>query len=324
MEADAALVNKKIQPVKKKNKKLNKIIRQRYLYLLMLPALIWVILFCYAPMYGLYMAFINYIPGGDSFYKSFFTSQFVGLEWISKFFSTGDFVRIMRNTLCTSILTLVVSFPAPIILAILINEVKNIHFKKTIQTVSYLPYFISWVIAANIFLTLLSSGGFVNQILIHFGIIDKSIMFFQNGKLFWLLIAISNTWKGMGYNSIIYLSAIASISMEIYESADIDGATRFQKIIYITLPALMPTIVILLILSVGGIISAGFEQQLLMQNNTILDYSDVIDTYAYRYGIQNGMYSYGAAVGFFKSIVSFILVVAVNKLSRKVNDQALF
>lgn len=324
MQVESAMVNKKMKIKKKRSRRLNKIIRQRYLYLLMLPALIWVILFCYAPMYGLYMAFVNYIPGGESFYTSFFTSKFVGFQWINNFFTNGDFARIMRNTLCTSILTLVVSFPAPIILAILINEVKNIYFKKTIQTVSYLPYFISWVIAANIFLTVLSSSGFVNQMLIHLGIIDKSIIFFQNGKLFWGIIASANTWKGMGFNSIIYLSAIASISQEVYESADMDGASRVQKIIYITLPALMPTIVILMILSVGGIINAGFEQQLLMQNDTILDYSDVIDTYTYRYGIRNGMYSYGAAVGLFKSIISFILLVSVNKFSKKLNDQSLF
>jgi putative aldouronate transport system permease protein len=323
MEVESTIVSNKTQKLKK-NKKLAKIIKQKYLYLLMLPALIWVILFCYAPMYGLYMAFINYVPGGDSFYTSFFTSKFVGLQWISTFFTTGDFIKIMRNTLATSALTLIVSFPAPIILAILINEVKNLYFKKTIQTVSYLPYFISWVIAANIFLTMLSSGGFVNQILIHLGIIKKSIMFFQSGKLFWGIIASANTWKSMGFNSIIYLSAIASINTEMYESADMDGATRFQKIKYITLPALKPTIVILMILAIGGIVNAGFEQQLLMQNNTILDYSDVIDTYTYRYGIQNGMYSYGAAVGLFKSIVSFILLVSVNKLSKKVNDQSLF
>ena len=261
---------------------------------------------------------------GDSFYTSFFSSKFVGFEWIKTFFTTGDFSKIMRNTLCTSILTLVMSFPAPIILAIMINEVKNVFFKKTIQTVSYLPYFISWVVAANIFLTLLSTGGFVNQILIHLGIIKSSIMFFQNGKSFWGIMASANTWKGMGFNSIMYLAAIASISPEIYESASIDGATRFQKIKYMTLPALKPTIVILLILAIGGIINAGFEQQLLMQNNTVLDYSDVIDTYTYRYGIQNGMYSYAAAVGLFKSIISFILLVSANKLSKKLNDQSLF
>ena len=322
MELESAIINDKA--VKKPNKKLNKIIRQKYLYLLMAPALIWVILFCYGPMYGLYMAFVNYVPGGDSFYTSFFSSKFVGLDWITKFFTTGDFVKVMRNTLATSILTLVVSFPAPIILAIMLNEVKNVFFKKTIQTVSYLPYFISWVVAANIFLTVLSSGGFVNQILIHLGIIKHSILFFQSGKLFWGVMASANTWKGMGFNSIMYLAAIASISPEIYESADIDGATRFQKIRHMTLPALKPTIVILLILAIGGIINAGFEQQLLMQNNTVLDYSDVIDTYTYRYGIQNGMYSYAAAVGLFKSVVSFILLVSANKLSKKLNDQSLF
>ena len=230
----------------------------------------------------------------------------------------------MRNTLCTSGLTLLFSFPMPIILAILLNEVRNTHVKKFVQTASYLPYFISWVIAANIFMTFLSSTGLLNDLLKKMGVIEESILFFQKGPYFWWIIAFANTWKSMGYNAIIYLSTISGIDQQLYEAADVDGATRVQKIWYITLPSIKGTISILLILAIGGILTTGFEQQLLMGNNSILDYSDVLDTYAYRYGLGKGMYSYGTAVGMFKAVVSFILVMTANKITSKLNDSALF
>nr|WP_308806592.1 ABC transporter permease subunit [Neobacillus niacini] len=312
--------------MEKKSKKLpliKRVIEQKYLLLMALPAIIWVFIFSYAPMYGLYMGFVDYKPGGP-FFSSFFTSEFVGFKWFSYFFESGDFFRIMRNTLATSFLSLIISFPAPLILAIAINEVNNRYFKKTVQTVSYLPHFISWVIVANIFLTLLSAEGLVNNILQGLHLIDEPILFFQEGKNFWGIIASANTWKDMGFNSIIYLAAIAGINPNMYEAAKVDGANRFQQILYVTLPALKPTIVILLILALGGILNAGFDQQYLMQNDMVLEYSDVIDTYTYRYGLQNGMFSYGAAVGFFKSIVAFILVVTANRVAKKIGDNSLF
>lgn len=297
--------------------------RQRYLFLMMLPALICVILFSYIPMTGLYISFVNYVPRGEGFYQDMMAADFVGLDWFKYFFST-DFAVIMRNTLCQSTLTLLFSFPAPILFAICLNEIKNNKLKKAAQTASYLPYFISWVIAANIFLTFLSGDGVVNDILQFFHFTDEDILFFQKGPYFWWIIAIANTWKVMGYNAIIYLAAISGIDQEQYEAAEVDGANRVQRIIHITLPAIRPTICILLILAVGGILNTGFEQQLLMQNDSILNYSDVLDTYAYRYGMKNGMYSYGTAVGLFKSIVSFILVLSANGITKKLNDSALF
>ena len=180
-----------------------------------------------------------------------------------------------------------------------------------------MSYFISWVVVANIFITLLSQDGVINAICLKLHLIDEPIQYFQNGKYFWWIIAIANTWKGMGYNSIIYLSAISGIDAAIYEAAEVDGAGRLQKIWYITLPCLKDTIVIMLILAVGGILNAGFEQQLLMQNNQIMDYALVIDLYSYKFGIQQSMYSYGAAVGLFKSVISFVLLVIVNNISRK-------
>ena len=265
------------------------------------------------------MSFINYTPQGSGYFADMANSQFVGLDWFKYFFST-DFTKIMRNTLATSLLTLLFSFPLPIILALCLNEVRNQKAKKFVQTASYIPYFISWVIAANIFLTFLSSDGVINNLLKFFGLTDESILFFQKGPYFWWIIAIANAWKVLGYNAIIYMAAISGISQDMYEAADVDGATRMQKILHITLPALKPTIMILLILAIGGVLNTGYEQQLLMSNDAILNYSDVLDTYAYRYGLKNGMYSYGTAVGFFKSAVSFILVISANALSKKFSD----
>jgi len=230
----------------------------------------------------------------------------------------------MRNTLAQSLLSLAIGFPAPIILALMINEVRNGLFKRTVQTMSYLPHFISWVIAANVIVTLLASQGAINQALTALHLVKEPIQFLQNGHMFWWIIAFANTWKDMGFNAIIYLAAMAGINPELYEAARVDGANRWRQMWNVTLPALRPTIVILSILAVGNVLNAGFDQQYLLQNTTVLKYSDVIDTYTYRYGLQNGMFSYGAAVGLFKSAVAFVLVVLVNAWSRKVNQQSLY
>lgn len=308
---------------KKKKPLMSRLKDQKYLFLLMLPAVVWVLVICYAPMSGLYMAFTNYKPTQNGYFADLLGAKFVGFQWFEYFFNK-DFGMIMRNTLATSVLTLLFSFPAPIILAVMLNELKNVRLKKFIQTASYLPYFISWVIAANIFLTFLSGGGLVNDILMKLGLTNEPILFFQNGPYFWWIIAFANTWKVIGYNAIIYLSAISGIDEQLYEAASIDGASRVKRIWHITLPTIRPTIATLLILAIGGILSTGFEQQLLMGNNAILNYSDVLDTYSYRYGLAKGMYSYGTAVGLFKSVVSFILVLSANKITAKLNDSALF
>ena len=307
-------------PVPKKPLK-TRLWNQRYLFLLMVPGVIWVLVICYAPMTGLYMAFTNYRPSQNGYFYDLLNAPFVGWQWFDYFMKRG-FKMIMRNTLATSLLTLMFSFPAPILLAVLLNEVRQIRVKKFIQTASYLPYFISWVIASNIFLTFLGGGGIINDIRAAMGL-DR-ILFFQKGPYFWWIIAFANTWKTVGYNAIIYLSAISGIDQQLYEAAEVDGANRVQRIWHITLPTIRPTISILLILAVGGILSTGFEQQLLMGNDAILDYSDVLDTYAYRFGLVRGMYSYGTAVGLFKSAVSFILVITANKITAKLNDSALF
>ncbi len=291
-------------------------------YLMMLPAIVWALVFCYSPMYGLYMSFINYKPV-PNFFTSFFKQEFVGLTWFKYFFETGDFARILRNTLATSVITLLISFPAPIFLALVLSECRLPRFKKLVQTMSYLPHFISWVICSNIFLTMLASSGVVNEAMQSLGLIQSPILFFQNGQLFWFVLGITTTWKEMGYSSIIYLAAITSVNDELHEAAGIDGAGRLQRIFYITLPCIMPTVAVMLVLSIGGLLNAGFEKQLLMGNPTILEYSDVIDTYAYRYGFGSGMYSYGAAVGFFKTVVNFALLMIANTFAGKIRGRTL-
>jgi putative aldouronate transport system permease protein len=297
--------------------------KQRYLYLLMLPAIICVILFNYAPLTGLWMAVTNFTPTANGYYNDLFGAPWAGFEWF-QYFIQNDFSRVMKNTLGISLLSLLFSFPAPIILAVLINEVKMKWLKKGIQTASYLPYFVSWVIAANMILTMLSGGGVINGLLMQLGIIDKPILFFTEGKYFWWILAFLKTWKLMGYNAIIFLAGISGISQDQYEAAEIDGCRRWQKIFSITLPSIKPTIIVMGILAVGSVLDAGFEQIILLENPALYEVSDVLDTYSYRYGIGNGMYSYATAVGLFRSVITFVLVLAANTVARKTNDAALF
>ncbi|WP_309119993.1 ABC transporter permease subunit [Paenibacillus sp.] len=323
MERAATIPPQRTKTERRRNWK-TVVIEQRYLLLMLLPALLWAIFFCYLPMAGLYMAFVNYQPSLGGFWTKLFQSEFVGLDWFRYFFQNGDFYKIMRNTIASTMLTLVISFPVPILIAIALNEVRGALFKKTVQTVSYLPHFISWVIAANIIVTMLSSGGIVNDILKWLNLTDTSILFLQEGRYFWWIVALGNTWKEMGYNSIIFLAAISSINLELFEAAKVDGADRFQQIRYITLPHLKPTIVILLILALGGVLNAGFDQHYLLGNGLNQDFSDVLSTYSFRYGLQNSMFSYASAVGLFNSVVAFLMVVLVNYASKKLNDQSLF
>ncbi|WP_081667185.1 ABC transporter permease [Paenibacillus pinihumi] len=291
---------------------------------MLVPAFLWSVLFAYGPMVGLYMAFIDYQPTLGKFWSSFFGGKFVGLQWFNLFFAGDEFFLIMRNTLVSSVLSIAIGFVVPIVIAMALNEVRYMAFKRVVQTVSYMPYFISWVIAANIFVTLLSADGLVNELLKLLGLTRDSILFMQEGRYFWGIVAGANTWKDMGYNSIIYLAAIASINPELYEAARVDGAGRVKQAAYITLPMLKPTIVILLILAVGNLLNTGFDQYYLLGNSLNRDYSDVLDTYAFRYGLQNGMFSYASAVGLFKSIVAFLLVLGVNSLARRMKSNSLF
>lgn len=307
-----------------KHETIKKMVQQKYFYLMMLPGLICVILFYYLPMAGLYMGFVDLKIRLGEFWSSLFQSEFVGLQWFQYFISGRDFAIVMRNTLVSSVLSLIFGFIAPILLAVVLNECRNLTVKKWVQTASYIPYFVSWVIAANIIVTMLSMSGMLNQLLIFLGLIDRGIPFLLDGKNFWLIVSLSNTWKEMGYNAIIYLAAIAAIDTGLYEAAQVDGAGRLRQIWHITLPGLRATAVILLILSIGKLMGTGFDQFFLLGNNMTLEYSDVLDTYAFRYGIQQGLFSYATAVGLFKGIVSFVLVFMANGIAKKAEMSHLF
>lgn len=289
--------------------------KERELWLISIPMIIWVGIFAYYPMYGILMAFVNYVPG-----KEIFECQWVGFNWFKEFLTSPDFGIIMRNTLAISGLGILFGFPAPIILAILFNELKGKYFKKTVQTISYLPHFISWVVTASLIYSFLGSDGVVNDLLGKMGLIESSIPFLGDGKYFWGMITSANIWKGVGWSTIIYLSAIAGIDNELYQAGAVDGLGRFGMIWHITLPGIRPTIVLLWILGIGGILNAGFEQQLLLGNPQTREYWDVIDTFAYRFGVKLGRYSFGTAVGLMKSFIGLMLVLFTNKLSKKLFD----
>ena len=303
---------------------LQKLRRQRLLFLLLLPGFLCVLVFNYGPMAGLYMAFVDYRMTLGHFWSSLFRSPFVGFRWFGYFFAGYDFALVLRNTLVSSAMTLVVGFIVPILIALALNEAKHSTFKRVVQTVSYMPYFISWVIAANMIVTLLSADGLINEVLRALGLIDRSILFIQDGRWFWGIIAASNTWKNMGYQSVIYLAAMSAINPELFEAARIDGAGRAKQIVYVTLPSISSTIVIVLILSIGSLLNTGFDQYFLLGNLLNREYSDVIDTYAFRYGLQNGMFSYASAVTLFKAAVAFLMVAVVNGIARRLELSYLF
>ena len=298
---------------------LTSLIEQREMWLLCVPIIAWVLLFCYYPMYGLLMAFVNYTPG-----KQIWECSFVGLKYFSQFINGNDFWRILRNTLAMSGLNITVGFIAPILFAFMLNELGNPKVKKLVQTASYLPHFISWVVAGTMVTTVLGTDGVVNDVLLGLGVTETRIQFLQKGEWYWWIITFVNIWKSLGWSAIIYLSAMAGVSEELCEAGAIDGMGRLGIAIHITLPAILPTIVLLWIMQVGSVLSAGFDQHLIIGNTITQRYWEVIDTYTYRYGVQNGYYSLGTAVSLMKSVIGFVLVLITNGIARKVGDVGLF
>lgn len=293
--------------------------KQKYLILMIFPFLIWLIIFRYIPLWGWITAFQNYKPG-----VPIFQQQWVGLKYFKEMFSDPEFYLVMRNTLAMSIMGLIFGFPLPIILALLINEIRHNLFKRTVQTISYLPHFVSWVIVASIVHAMLAPDGIINYLLIRLGLIKGPILFFGDPKYFWWIVVFSDIWKELGWNTIIFLAAISSINPELYESAEVDGANRFQKMWHITLPGIMPTIIAILILVIGNIINIGFERQFLLRTSAVRNVSDVIDLYALDYGIRAGRFSFGTAAGIFKSVISLILVFSANRFSRRFLEYRIF
>ncbi|MDQ6422962.1 ABC transporter permease subunit [Paenibacillus sp. LHD-117] len=299
-------------------------IRQWDLQVMVIPALLFVIVFSYIPMWGLLMAFQDF-----NIFNGFMASPWVGLKHFQDFFHASDFWIIMRNTIVISFLKLLIGFPAPIILALMLNEVRILSFKKVVQTISYIPHFISMVIATGLLINLLSvDHGSINELLMYLNIIDSPVNWLSTPEYFWSILVSLGIWKDVGFGAIIYVAAIAGIDPQLYEAAQLDGASRFKQIFAITLPCIMPVIIIFLILAISNTLNIGFEEILLLTNKganaVVKDVSDIVDTYVYRVGIQSQRYSYATAVGVFKSIVSVMLLVLANAASRKFSNSSLW
>ncbi|MBR3734744.1 MAG: sugar ABC transporter permease [Lachnospiraceae bacterium] len=294
--------------------------RQRVLIALAIVFVIYGIIFYYIPLGGWIMAFENYKPK-----TGLFGSKFVGLDKFKFLFSDKTFIQVIRNTFCMGLLNLI--FPTtifPIIFAILLNEMKSLGGKKAVQTISYLPHFLSWIIVTGILHDSLSNSGIVNEVLQKLGIIKDPISFFSEPKMFWWIVCFAHLWKEMGWNAIIYLSAISSIDPCLYEAASIDGAGRWGKIKHVTLPSLRPTIIVLLLMNMGFILNAGFEVQYLLGNGLVQSVSQTIDIYVLTWGVSQNDYSLGTAAGIFKSVVSVLIIVICNAVANRSGEERLF
>ncbi len=293
------------------------IIRNKYIYIMALPVIAYYIIFHYMPMYGAIIAFKEFNPA-----LGIIRSPWVGFKHFKSFFEGVYFWRLIRNTLLISIYSLVWGFPAPIILALLLNEVKNNYFKRTVQTISYLPHFISLVVVCGIIKDFTSTDGVINDIIELLG--GERTNFLMKPEWFRPIYVGSGIWQEVGWGSIIYLAAITNIDPELYEAATIDGASRWKQTWHITLPGIVPTIVILLILRLGGLMSVGFEKIILLYNSATMETADVISSYVYRRGLLDFDYSFSAAVGLFNSVINLILITSANKLSRKISETSLW
>lgn len=303
---------------KKKNEKVRQMLKQYQLYLFLLPAIIYVIVFLYAPMYGILVAFKDYKPK-----LGILHSEWVGLKNFKIFFNSYSSKLIIKNTIILSLYKIIAEFPLPIILAIFLHHLPGKRFKKTVQMTTYAPYFISTVVIVGMINILLAPDtGVVNVILNFFG--RESIFFMGKPQYFRHIFVWSGVWQTLGWSSVIYIAALSSVDPTYYEAAIVDGATLFQRIRYIDLPSIMPTAIILLILAVGQTLSIGFEKVYLMQNSSNLNISEIISTYVYRIGILKSNFEVGTAVDLFNGIVNCILLISVNKLSRKYTDASLF
>lgn len=304
---------KKIQ----RKKMYKQILRDKWLYIMLVPGVIYYLIFKFGPMFGLSAAFKDYQP-----FIGFLDSEWVGFKHFIRFFSDDLFWRLLSNTLYLSLLNLLFFFPAPIIVALLINEIRVKWLKQTVQSVIYLPHFLSWVVIVGISYTLFTTeGGLVNEFLKSIGL--KEINFLASTSLFRPMVVLQNIWKETGWGTIIFLAALAGVDVSMYEAARLDGASRIKQIWYITLPAIRPTIITMLILRLGNIMESGFDQLFNLQNAMNRSVSDVFDTYVYRMGLTNGQLSFSTAVGMFKSIVGLILVLGADRLAKKLGEDGI-
>jgi putative aldouronate transport system permease protein len=295
--------------------------RNKYMILMILPVVIYYVIFCYFPMSGLWMSFTQYKIGSGL--KGLYLSDFVGLKWFQQFFQSVYAWRLVRNTFLLSFYSLIFGFPIPILFAIAVTQIRRKTVQKTAQVLTYLPYFISTVVVCGMINNFLSpSSGIINQLLNMIGI--DSINFLNLPEWFRRIYVISGSWQTFGFNSIIFVAAIMGISPDLYESMRMDGANRRKIIWHLVLPSIKPTIILLLIMTLGSLMSVGFEKVYLLYNPAVYETSDVIQTYVYRQGIKSNNYSYAAAVGLFNSMVNFTIVFIANKLSRKLTDTAIW
>lgn len=288
---------------------------QKFLIFMSAPFVIWVIVFKYVPLSGWLMAFQDYKPK-----LGMWGSQWVGLKHFRALFQEEQFYQALQNTLGMSILAIVFSTIFSVSFALLLNELRSLKLKRVVQTVSYLPHFVSWVVVANIIGQMLSTTGLVNEVLMALHIIESPINFMAQPNMFWGVVTGADLWKETGWNAIIYLAAITGIDVQLYEAAKVDGANRWQQVQRITLPSIKGTIIILLIMSIGNLINIGFEKQYLLGNNTVASKSLVLDKYALDYGIGMVRYSYGTAIGMFKSVVGIVLIFFANNLAKKTGE----
>jgi putative aldouronate transport system permease protein len=287
------------------------------LYLLVLPVLIFYALFCYKPMYGALIAFKDFSPG-----RGFARSPWIGFENFVRFFTSPYFTRLMANTFLLSFYNLLFGFPAPIILALLLNEVRHSGYKRVIQTVTYLPHFVSIIVIAGMITDFSMSSGLLNDIIAFFG--GDRFPLLQNPKLYRTIYVTSEIWQSVGWGTIIYLSALSGIDPQLYEAAMIDGAGRFRQLLHITIPSIIPTITILLILRIGHLLNIGYEKTILLYNPATYETADIISTYVYRVGLLEQNWSYSTAIGLFNSAVNFALLIFANKISKKNSETSLW
>jgi len=311
METSKTRIVKKEKQRKFTMEAIKKDMRKNYsVYLLILPVLLYFILFNYAPMYGAIIAFKRYSP-----VKGILGSEWVGLQYFKQFLTSPYFAGVMKNTIVISLYSVIFAFPAPIILALMLNEVRKSWFKRGIQTLSYLPHFISMVVICGLIRNFVASDGLIMQVAQMFGVEPKNLL--MHKEYFRSIYIISDIWQGIGWNSIIYLAALAGVDHELYDAAIVDGAGRWKQTLYVTIPGIMPTIIVMFILRLGGILGVNGEKVILLYNDLIMDTADVIGSFTYRKGLLEQNYSYSAAVGLFMSVINFIFITIANKASKK-------
>lgn len=291
--------------------------KYRVVYAIALLCLSYYFVFRYAPMGGIAIAFKNYRAA-----RGLWNSDWVGFKWFEQFFSSYYFGRLVRNTLVINLLSLVIGGTAPILFALLVNEISRSGFKRTVQTISYLPHFVSLVVACGIVLNLISYNGLFNQIRGLLGL--EPILYANVPKYFPWIYTLSGVWQEVGYNSIVYLAALAGVSVELFDAAAIDGCNRFKRVIHVTLPAILPTIILLTLMRIGRLMSVGFEKIILLYNDAVYETADVMSSFVYRHGMLGGNYSYGAAVDLFNNVVNIVILVVFNGISRKVSNISLW